>query len=212
MRRTKTRNIIAAVAALALMVSAGTAIAASGKGGLKEAAARIADRSSFDAAVASNLGTTAAKVKAAVKAAAVAQIDAALAADEITAAEAATLKEALADGGRLMRIATAADVAKELGTTEAKLNAAYSSARKAQATARVDQALEDGKITEAYATELKTEIADATFPGFGAGGHGKHGGKGRGGFGGGKGFGLPSGADRSDSGSSSTAPTAYAFS
>ena len=79
-----------------------------------------------------------------------------------------------------MRLATAAGVAKQLGTTEAKLNAAYSDAQKAQAKARVDEALAAGNITEKYATELKAKIDAATFPGFGAGGmgghHGGHGG------------------------------------
>ena len=149
-----------------------------GSGDLKQEAARITARSSFDAAVAKSLGTTAAKLDAAITAAATARIDAALAADEITAAEAATLKGALADGMPAMRLATAAGVAKELGTTEAKLNAAYSDAQKAQAKARVDEALAAGNITEKYATELKANIDAATFPGFGAGGMGRHGGHG----------------------------------
>ena len=61
------------------------------------------------------------------------------------------------------------------------MNAAYASAQKAQAIARVDAALKAGQITEAYATELKTQINAATFPGFGAGpggGHHGHGGPG----------------------------------
>ena len=121
---------------------------------------------SFDAAVASNLGTTTAKLNAAIKAAATARIDAALAAGEITADEATTLKDALADGTiPAIRLATAATVAKELNTTEAKLNAAYASAQKAQAIARVDAALKAGQITETYATELKTKINAADVPG-----------------------------------------------
>ena len=145
MRLTKVRMLFASVAALALMVGVGSAIAATGSGGkdLKQAAAQITGRASFEAAVAKNLGTTTAKLEAAVKAAAKANIAAALAADEITAAEAATLNDALADGTvPAMRLATAEGVAKELDTTVAKLNAAFSSAAKAQATARVDQALE----------------------------------------------------------------------
>lgn len=202
MRRTRFRMIFATVAALALMVGVGGAIAANGNGGptMKQQAARIAERAGFEAAVAKSLGTTAAKLNAAVKASALANIDAALAAKEITADEAATLKAALAEGKRAMRFATAAGVAKELGTTEAKLNAAFSDAHKAQANARVDQALKDGKITESYAKELKAQIDAATFPGFGAGGPGHHGGKGgpggpggKGGQGPGMGFGTPGG-------------------
>jgi hypothetical protein len=217
MKRTRFRMTVAAVAALALMVGVGTAFAASGNGSLKREAARIADRASFEAAVAKNLGTTTAKLRAAIKASATARIDAALAVDDITADEAATLKDALADGSfPAERLATAAGVAKELGTTEAKLNAAYSDARKAQAKARVDQAVTDGKITEAYATELKAKIDAATFPGFGAGGPGGAGHHGHGpGFGLGFGFGVPdssgSGSSGSSGDSSSTRPTSLAF-
>ncbi len=211
MRLTKVRMVLATVTALALMVGVGTAIAASGGGGLKQEAARIADRAGMEAAVAKNLGTTAAKLNAAIKAAATARIDAALAADEITATEAATLKDALADGMPAMRLATAAGVAKALGTTEAKLNAAYSDARKAQAKARVDEALKAGNITEKYATELKAKIDAATFPGFGAGGMGHHGGPGgRGGHGMGMGPGRGL-APPTDGASSSTTPASLAF-
>jgi multidrug efflux pump subunit AcrA (membrane-fusion protein) len=214
MRLTKVRMILATVTALALMVGVGTAFAASGNGPtLKEQAAQIASRTSFDAAVASNLGTTTAKLNAAIKAAATARINAALAAGDITADEATTLKDALADGTiPPIRLATAATVAKELNTTEAKLNAAYASAQKAQAIARVDAALKAGQITEAYATELKTKINAQTFPGFGAGpggGHHGHGGPGGPGFGLDFGFGPPadSGSSSSSSGSSSSSTT-----
>jgi len=216
MRLTKVRMLLATGAALALMVGVGSAIAATGGGGLKQEAARITDRASMEAAVAKNLGTTAAKLKAAVKAAATTRIDAALAADEITASEAATLKEALADGSfPAMRLATAAGVAKQLDTTEAKVNAAFSAAAKAQATARVDQALKDGKITGSQATDMKAKIAAATFPGFGAGGpgHGGPGGHGGHGDGGpGMGFGPPPGTGVPGAGSSSsTTPAALAL-
>ena len=218
MKITKVRMLFATVAALALMVGVGSAIAASGGGGkdLKRTAAHITGKANFEAAVAKNLGTTTAKLNAAVTAAAKANIAAALAADDITAAEAETLNDALAEGTiPAMRLATAAGVAKALDTTEAKLNAAFSSAAKAQATARVDQALKDGKITDAQATEMKAQIADAEFPGFGArgpghghGGHGGHGGPG----GGGMGFGPPPGdAPPADGSSSSTAPAALIF-
>lgn len=218
MRRTKVRMVFASIAALALMVGVGSAIAATGSGGkdLKQAAARIAGKASFEAAVAKNLDTTTAKLRAAVKAAAKANIAAQLAADKITADEAETLSDALADGTvPAMRLATAAGVAKELDITVAKLNAAFSSAAKAHATARVDNALKDGRITEAQAAEMKAKIADATFPGFGAGGPGHgpggHGGHGRPG-GGGMGFGPPPGvAPPADSSSPGAAPAALAL-
>lgn len=217
MRRTKVRMLFASIAALALMVGVGSAIAANGSGGkdLKQTAARVASKASFEAAVAKNLGTTTAKLKAAVNAAAKANIAAQLAAGKITAAEAETLSDALAAGTvPAHRLATAEGVAKELDSTVAKLNAAFSSAAKAQATARVDQALKDGKITEAQATEMKAKIAETTFPGFGAGGkgHGPGGHPGHGGPGGGKGFGPPPGSGPPADGSSSgAAPAALAL-
>jgi hypothetical protein len=206
MRLTKARMLFATVTALALIVGVGSAIAATGTGPtLKQEAAGLVSRASFDTAVAKNLGTTTAKLDAAIEAAATARIDAALAADEITADEVTTLKDALADGEiPAARLATAAGVAKQLNTTEAKLNAAYSDARKAQALARVDQAVTDGKITATYAATLKTQIDAATFPGFGAGPGGGPGGHGHGGPGGpgGPGLGLDFGAPSSSSGSS----------
>ena len=217
MRLTKMRLLLAAAASLVLVVGAGAAFAATGSGDLKQEATRLAARSTFDASVAKSLGTTTAKLNAAIKSAASDRIDAALAADEITATEAETLKEALQDGTLPAgRLALAADVAKALDTTVAKLNTAYSDARKAQAKARVDEALAAGNITEKYATELKAQIDDATFPGFGAGfgGRGHHGG-GFGGFGGsGFGFGPPDlGApskDGADSSSTTTSTLAFA--
>ena len=221
MRSTKVRMLVATAATLALMVGVGSAIAASGSGGkdLKQAAAQISGKASFEAAVAKNLDTTTAKLRAAVKASAKANIAAARAADDITAAEAETLNDALADGSiPAIRLATAAGVAKELDTTVVNLNAAFGSAAKAQATARVDQALKDGKITEAQATEMKAKIASATFPGFGAGGPGQgpdghHGPGGSGGpGGGGMGFGPPPGVDApADSSSSSATPATLAL-
>ena len=72
-----------------------------------------------------------------------------------------------------MRLATAAGVAKELDTTVAKLNAAYSDAQKAQAKARVDEAARrPGTSPRSTRRELKAQIDAATFPGFGAGGTG----------------------------------------
>ena len=119
MRLTKVRMLLATVTALALMVGVGTAIRGQrqrpdpqGAGRRRSPAARR-----FDAAVASNLGTTTAKLNAAIKAAATARIDAALAAGDITADEATTLKDALADGTiPAIRLATAATVSPRSST------------------------------------------------------------------------------------------------
>ena len=54
-----------------------------------------------------------------------------------------------------MKLATAAGVAAKLGTTEAKLNTAYSDSHKAQAKARVDEALKAGLVTMAYSPVLR---------------------------------------------------------
>lgn len=206
MRLTKVRMVLATATALGLMVGVGAAIAATGGGDLKKEAARLTAKSSFQASIAKSLGTTSAKLEAAITAAATARIDAALAADEITAAEASTLKDALAERPRMgMRLATAAGVAAKLGTTETKLNAAFSDAHKARAIARVDEELKAGNITEKYASELKAKIDAATFPGFGAGKMGHRGGHG-GGMGHRGGFGPGFGGPPPVAGSSATAP------
>lgn len=198
MRSTRLGVVLAMVAALVLVVGVGSAAAAGGDrpGALKQQAALIADQKAFEAAVAKNLGTTVATLRAAIKTSAAAQIDAALADKDITSDEADTLKGALDDGTLpAARLVTAAGVAKALGTTVDKLNAAYSDARKAQVKARVDQAVKDGKITQSFADQLKAKIDDATFPGFagGFGAFGKFGGPGirmKFGFGFSPGFGL----------------------
>jgi len=202
MRLTRVRMLLATVAALALMVGVGSAIAATGNGNLKQEAARIADRTATGTAVAKSLGTSTAKLRAAIKASAIANVDAALAAKEITADEAATLKDAVADGSLPpMHLATAAGVAKELGTTEAKLNAAWSDAAKAQAKAHLAQAVTDGKLTQAQVDQMTAKIDAATITfGSGPGGHGGHSGPD------GPGFGVPRGGSGSSSGSASIVP------
>jgi hypothetical protein len=151
--------------------------------------------------VAKELGTTEAKLEAAIAAAATSRIDAAEQAGSLSAADADLLREAVASGDRMaMHIAQPADVAKELGVTEAELNAAYASVQKANALARIDQALADERITKKVADEMRARVEQATFPGFGAaglgrggrgGGHGMGGGMGMdGGMGGGPGGGM----------------------
>ncbi|HJU48506.1 MAG TPA: hypothetical protein VJ689_10245 [Gaiellaceae bacterium] len=175
----------AAVVALAVAVGAGTAAAHNGPGGgplvggfalghggggLKGLAAAIAAQKAFEADVAKRLGVTVAKLNEAAKTAAKAKVDAAREDDELTADEATALKEAIDDGTIPVKgLGRASDVAKALGTTVAKLNEAYSEARKAQATARVDQAVKDGDLDADDAAKLKDRIEDADFPGYSAG-------------------------------------------
>lgn len=197
MSRFTRRTALAAAATIALLVGAGAALAATnGNDDVKRAATRLAAKSTFQAEVAKQLGTTVAKLETAVRAAALARVAAAEKAGDVTAAEADALEQAIEDGRLARRLALPADVAKELGTTEEKLTQAVTTARKAQLKARVDQAVADKKITPEYGEQLKQRIDDATFPGrggkgpgFGPGRHGS-----RFGFGFGRGFGPPPGA------------------
>ncbi len=214
----------AAVAALALLVGAGAAIAAgssSSDSELTRVAQGIRQHGAFETSVAKELGTTAAKLDAAITTAAKSRIDAAEKAGTLSAADADLLRAEIATEDHLaMRIAQAADVAAALGTTEAKLNAAYAKVQKAQALARVDQAEKDELITKKVADEMRARIAATTFPGFaaggfGRGGHGGHGGFGHGGPGDGAGLGpmggmpggLPDAGQAPASGSTAGAPT-----
>jgi hypothetical protein len=186
------RKVIALVATTVVMVvGAGAAIAAgtgSGAGDnadLKAAAAGLEARDAFRKGVAERLGVTVAQLETAVTEAATERIDAAEQAGDITAAEADSLRAAVADGHLARRIADPAVVAQKLGTTEEKLRAAVTAEQKEQAKARVDQAVADGKITKEYGEELKAQIDAGERPGRGAGMGGPHHGHGYGGLGGG---------------------------
>lgn len=196
------------LAAVALVIGAGAAIAAGSTGSdsdLTRVAEGLRQKDAFGTAVAKELGTTAATLDAAVAAAAKSRIDAAEKAGSLSAANADLLREAVSSGDRLaLHIAQAADVAKALGVTQATLDAAYAKVRKSTALARIDQAEKDERITKKVADELRARVAQATFPGFGDGGLGRggpgHGGPG--GFGHGDmghgGFGPPPGAFGAD--------------
>jgi hypothetical protein len=179
MRAPTRRAIVAGVATVALVIGVGAAFAAGDDDGdLKRAAKHLTGKSAFEAAVAKELGTTVAKLNAAYEAAALSRIAAAEKADEITATEADALENAVEDGWLAKRIALPADVAKELGTTEEKLNAAYAAAKKAELKARVDQAVADKIITPEYGEQLKKQIDEADFTGSRNGkglGHRRHG-------------------------------------
>jgi len=197
------RKLLAvAVVAVAVVGGTGAAIAAGGgsagngdNSDLKRAAAQITAKDELRADVAKRLGVTVAELEAAVTKAAGSRIDAAEKAGDITAAEAAALRDAVADGHLARRIALPADIAANLGTTEEKLQEAFVEAHKAQAKARIDQAVADGKITKAYGEELKAKIDAGEMPAFGPGfglglGGRDHHGPGFGGHGPG-GFGAP---------------------
>lgn len=182
------RKLIAVAATTVVMVvGAGAAIAAgTGSSGdntdLERAAAHLQAKDAFREGVAERLGVTVAQLEAAVTAAATERIAAAEKAGDITAAEADTLREAVADGHLARRIADPTLVADKLGTTEAKLQEAVTAEHKDQAKARIDQAVADGKITKEYGEELKAQIDAGEWAGHGMGG--RHHGPGMGGHGG----------------------------
>jgi hypothetical protein len=219
MRALTRRTAVAGIAALALVVGAGAALAATnGDDDLKRAAKRLAGKSSFEADVAKRLGTTVAKLNAAYEAAALSRIAAAEKAGDITAAEADALENAVENGHLARRLALPADVAKELGTTEEKLDEAYTGAKKTLLKARVDEAVADKIITPEFGEQLKKQIDEAELSGAGKGGFGHRGHFGTRGFGGfgfgyGPGFGpgLRPGFVPPAPGSSSGAPASLVF-
>jgi hypothetical protein len=68
-----------------------------------------------------------------------------------------------------MQVSRTKTVASNLGITTAKLNSAFSAARKALAIARIDKAVANGDLDEEEAAEMKQELEDATLPGYKAG-------------------------------------------
>ena len=118
-------------------------------------------------AAAKQLNVTPAKLKAAIIASAVTQINEAVADEDIDADEAADLKEEAQDNlNTAYSLSRASTVAKELGITTAQLNTGFRSARKALITAQIDAALEDGDIDADEAAEAKADLADADLPGY----------------------------------------------
>jgi hypothetical protein len=164
----KLMSLVAALALVATMaIGAGTAAAHGGPGKSGRNGGRAAVGNALLKDAATRLSVTTAALKTAIAEAAVAQIDAAVEDEELDADDAADLKETVEDNLQVAyRLSTARSVAAELDTTAAKLNAAFREARKAQAIAQIDAALEDEDITADEAAELKEDVADATWPGY----------------------------------------------
>jgi hypothetical protein len=171
--RIKLMSLVAALALVATMaIGAGTAAAHGGPGkggrdggGKGVRGAAVSNALLKDAATRLSVTTTA--LKTAITEAAIAQVDAAVEDEELDADDAADLKETVEDNLQVAyRLSTARGVAAELGTTAAKLNAAFRAAREAQAIAKIDAALEDEDITAEEAAELKEQVEDATWPGY----------------------------------------------
>jgi len=155
-----------AVAALALGV--GTAAASGGGGGRGPGGATP---TKLVNAGAKQLGVTNAAIRAAIVKSANARVDDALEDGDITSAQAADVKEEIADNlGLAYRLSRASTVASALGVTTTKLNDAFRAARKALTLAAIDEARAAGRITAEQAAELKSRVESATLPGYKAGG------------------------------------------
>ena len=174
-------------------------------------AEREAAEAARKAAFASRLGVTVAQITQADKDQAKADVDKALAAGTINAAQAGAYKTLIDNDsdGRGFRIphvrpatGTEPTQAERDGQRAARLKEytarlgvtvdAYTKAQKEQAKADVDAAVTAGRITAAQATEMKTRIDSSTggFDGPGMGGGRGHGGQGMGGRGGHDGPGM----------------------
>jgi hypothetical protein len=134
---------------------------------------RLGDRSD------QRLDVTAARLTDAIRDAAVARIDEAVADEDIDAERAAELKEEAQDNLRYaMALSRTRAVASNLGITTTKLNSAFRAARKALIIRRVDAAVAAGDLEADEAAELKAELDDEDLPGYKAGGPGGRGGLG----------------------------------
>jgi polyhydroxyalkanoate synthesis regulator phasin len=152
--------LVAAIAAL-LAIGATTALAHGG--------GPFGSRTQTDliTPAAKELGITVDKLNAAILKDAGARIDRIVKAGNLDEDQAADFKDNLAANPRLaIGLTTATGVARELGITKAKLDDAFRAARKADLTARIDQAVKDGRLTADQAKELKANLDTTTLPGY----------------------------------------------
>jgi hypothetical protein len=158
--------ILAAFSLVALLaVGAATASACGGPGGGKGGGG--ASASSLVTAAAKQLDVTRAKLKGAIADAANAYIDSEVKSGDLDEGDAADLKDQVADD-LAFAIATSRTkaVAANLGITVGALNDGFSAARKALITVKIDKALKNGDIDADQADELKSELDDASLPGY----------------------------------------------
>jgi hypothetical protein len=161
--------LLAAVSVVGLLtVGAATASACGGgKGGGGVSASALVTQA------AKQLNVTRAKLKTAIVDSADAYIDSEVASGDVTADDAADLKAQVDDDlGFAIKTSRTKTVASNLGITVAALNTGFSAARKALYTAKIDKALANGDITADQAADLKSELDDATLPGYKAVGYG----------------------------------------
>ncbi len=157
----------AVVAVLGAALLAGPASAHGGK--RHNADMRGISATNLVNAAATQLGITPAALTTAITNAANTEIDEMLADEDISAERAAKLKAKVAtDIRKAMKLSRTRVVAANLGITTQVLNQKFRDARRALATARIDQALADGKITAEQAATLKARLAAAKLPGYAA--------------------------------------------
>lgn len=184
MKTTTRIGVALGVLVLVLALGATSALAHGGRGG-GFGGGPFGGRTATDPLpeAAKALGVTTDALKKAILDDAGTRIDAAVKAGKLDADQAADLKDDLASAPQqAMGLTTATGVARNLGTTKAKLDDAFRAARKADAIARIDKALKDERIDADQAKKLKDALADVTFPGY-KGGLGGFGGRGFGGHG-----------------------------
>jgi hypothetical protein len=163
--------LLAAVSAVGLLTLGAATASAHGGGGCKGGGG--ASASALVTAAAKQLNVTRAKLKGAIVDAADAYIGSEVASGDVTAADAEDLKAEVDDNlGYAIKTSKTKTVAANLGITVAALNTGFSAARKALYTAKIDKALANGDITAAEAADLKSELDDATLPGYKAVGYG----------------------------------------
>jgi hypothetical protein len=81
--------------------------------------------------------------------------------------QAADLKDDLESHVQLaIGLTTATGVARNLKITKAKLEGAYQAARKADLLAKLDQAVQNNRITADQAAQLKAKLDEADLPGY----------------------------------------------
>jgi len=181
MTRSLTKVLLSLGVALtaALAVTVGTAAAHGGPG--HGGPGGGASTTKLVNAGAKQLGVTNAAIRAAIAKSANARVDDALEDGDITSAQAADVKDEIADNlGLAYRLSRASTVASALGVTTTKLNDAFRAARKALTLAAIDAAQAAGRITAEQAAEMKSRLESATLPGYKAGGGlfgGGHGGR-----------------------------------
>lgn len=182
MRNKLNKGTLAALVSLVAVLCFGAATASAhggpgGRGGIGGASV-----SSLVTQAAKELNVSRANLVSAIEKSAVTRIDAAVDDGDLSADRAADLKEEVQDNLNVAySLSQTSTVASNLSITTAALNTGFKNARKTLATAKIDAALAAGRITSAEATDLKTQLGNATLSGYKAGLGG--------GFGGGEGFG-----------------------